>query len=174
MGSYLYFTEKVKDMSRYLSTLIQTIRSIGVLSRRPLTEGEKSLVRWIFADTIQLDRVQIIAHKAVLKNHAISPNGYIYFHAQNYCHDFSKCSLGLQSWFIHEMAHVWQYQQGMAVVRKALFDRRYHYVIQQGKLFLNYGIEQQAQMVQDYFIKKTQGQDCNAYEQCIPFLASKA
>jgi len=72
------------------------------------------------------------------------------------------------------MTHVWQYQQGIAVVRKALFDRRYHYVIQQGKLFLSYGIEQQAQIVQDYFIKKTQGQNCDAYEQCIPFLAPKA
>lgn len=90
-------------MSRYLSALIQNIRSFGILSRRPLTEGEKSLVRWIFADAIQLDQVQIIAHKAVLKNHAISPNGHIYFHVQNYCHDFSKCSVALQSWFIHEM-----------------------------------------------------------------------
>ena len=174
MQFYGYFTEMVKDMVQHFSTLIQSIKRIGVLAQRPLTEGEKNLVRSIFADTIQLDHVQIVAHKAILKNYAMSPNGHIYFHQQNYCQDFSKCSLRLQSWFMHEMTHVWQYQQGIAVVRKALFDRRYAYVLEQGKLFLHYGIEQQAQMVQDYFIKKAQGQDCVAYEQCIPFLASKA
>lgn len=82
--------------------------------------------------------------------------------------------MSISNQLVGKLAHVWQYQQGIAVVRKALFDRRYRYVIQQGKLFLNYGIEQQAQMVQDYFIKKIQGQNCDAYEQCIPFLAPKA
>lgn len=161
-------------MRQYFLTLIQNLKNFGVLARRPLTEGEKILINGIFADSIQLDQVQIIAHKAVLKHYAISPNGHIYFNAQNYCQDFSKCSLRLQSWFIHEMTHVWQFQHGIAVVRKALLDRRYRYVLEHGKQFLHYGVEQQAQMVQDYFIKKAQGQDCAAYEQCIPFLAPKA
>ncbi|MCJ8162965.1 type IV secretion protein Rhs [Acinetobacter zhairhuonensis] len=161
-------------MAYYFSRLIKSIKRFGIIAQRPLTDGEKILVRSIFADTIQLDQVQIVAHKAILKNYAMSPNGHIYFHQQNYCQDFSKCSLGLQSWFMHEMTHVWQYQQGIAVVRKALFDRRYAYVLVKGKLFLHYGIEQQAQMVQDYFMKKAQGQDCDAYEKCIPFLAPKA
>lgn len=75
---------------------------------------------------------------------------------------------------INKMTHVWQIQQGLAVVRKAIFDRKYQYVLQQGKQFLQYGIEQQAQMVQDYFIKKAQGQECAAYEACIPFLIQTA
>ena len=161
-------------MPRYLSTLVQQFRGFGVVARRELTVGEKALVRSIFADSIALDRVQIVAHKLILKNYALSPNGQIYFHPQNYCEDFSKSALRVQSWFIHEMTHVWQFQHGIAVVRLAIFDRRYRYVLQQGKLFLNYGIEQQAQMVQDYFIKRAQRQDCRAYEDCIPFLARKA
>lgn len=68
------------------------------------------------------------------------------------------------------MAHVWQIQQGIKVVRKAIFDRQYQYVLEQGKLFLSYGIEQQAQMVQDYFVRHAQGKQCDAYEHCIPFL----
>ena len=69
---------------------------------------------------------------------------------------------------------MWQIQQGLSVVRKSLFDREYHYILEQGKLFLQYGIEQQAQMVQDYFIKKALGKECQAYESCIPFLSQKA
>ncbi|ENU20751.1 hypothetical protein F994_00984 [Acinetobacter bohemicus ANC 3994] len=75
---------------------------------------------------------------------------------------------------ISKQAHVWQIQQGLSVIRKAIFDRRYNYILEQGKLFLQYGIEQQAQMVQDYFIKKARGQECRAYEACIPFLSQKA
>lgn len=78
--------------------------------------------------------------------------------------------LSIQSWLIHELTHVWQYQQGMNVIRNAVFNRRYQYILQQGKQFFEYGIEQQAQMVQDYFLRRVKGQECSAYEACIPFL----
>jgi hypothetical protein len=93
-------------MPRYLSTLVQQFRGFGVVARRELTVGEKALVRSIFADSIALDRVHIVAHKLILKNYALSPNGQIYFHPQNYCEDFSKSALRVQSWFIHEMISI--------------------------------------------------------------------
>ena len=111
-----------------------------------------------------------MAHRLVLPHYAISPNGHIYFHLKDWCEDFSTQNIAQQSWLIHELVHVWQIQQGIAVVRKALLNRKYSYVLQQGKHFLNYGIEQQAQMVQDYFIRRSQGQSCEDYERCIPFL----
>jgi hypothetical protein len=114
--------------------------------------------------------IKIIAHRMVLKNYGISPNGHVYFNEHDWCADFSQQSLGTQSWLIHELTHVWQIQQGIKVVRKAIFDRQYQYVLEQGKLFLSYGIEQQAQMVQDYFVRHAQGKQCDAYEHCIPFL----
>lgn len=82
--------------------------------------------------------------------------------------------MSINNQLVGKLAHVWQIQHGLSVVRKAIFDRRYHYILEQGKLFLQYGIEQQAQMVQDYFIKKARGQECQAYESCIPFLSQKA
>ncbi|HBL97627.1 MAG: type IV secretion protein Rhs, partial [Psychrobacter sp.] len=77
---------------------------------------------------------------------------------------------GKQSWLIHELTHVWQLQQGLKVVRGALIDRRYDYVLETGKSFFKYGIEQQARMVQDYFVRRQKGQDCQDLEACIPFL----
>lgn len=152
-----------------LSSLRQIPRMLHV-KQRQLTDSEKALARSVFGQHLKLDDIEIIAHRLVLKHYAISPNGHIYFHPEDWCEDFSRCSLAKQSWLIHELTHIWQIQQGLAVVRKAIFDRRYQYVLEHGKQFLHYGIEQQAQMVQDYFLRRAQGQSCQAYEACIPFL----
>lgn len=156
-----------------MSFRFHPLKRLFEVKRRGLTLAEKSLAASVFGTQLNVENIKIIAHRCILKNYAMSPNGHIYFHPQNWCEDFSQSSLEQQSWLIHELTHVWQIQQGIAVIRKAFFDRKYNYVLEQGKLFLNYGIEQQAQMVQDYFIKKKCGQDCSMYEACIPFLSSK-
>lgn len=147
------------------------MKSFFVSNARHLTEGERKLASQIFGDALILDEVKVIAHRLVLKHYAISPNGSIYFHPHDYRADFSLECLTLQAWLIHELTHVWQLQQGIAVVKEALFDRRYRYILQAGKCFWNYGIEQQAQMVQDYFLLSQRGQYCEELKQCIPFLS---
>lgn len=137
---------------------------------RQLTAGEIALARSVFADSIRLDNVQLKTAWWVLKNYAVSPNGNIYFHPADWIVDFSQTSLNKQSWLIHELTHVWQLQQGLKVVRGALIARRYNYVFETGKCFFKYGIEQQARMVQDYFIRRQRGQYCQDLESCIPFL----
>lgn len=158
----LFFTQIWKKINKSLE-----------IKTRYLTFGEKELARSVFAHDLDLAEIKIVAHRLVLKHYAISPNGNVYFNLQDWSEDFSQQSLAKQSWLIHELVYVWQIQQGFAVVRKEIFDRQYHYVFEQGKQFLNYGIEQQAQMVQDYFIRRAQGQSCQEYEQCIPFLTLK-
>ena len=141
---------------------------------RYLTSGEIALARSVFGDRIRLDEVQLKTTWWVLKNYAVSPNGHIYFNPADWITDFSVASLGKQSWLIHELTHVWQLQQGLKVVRGALIDRRYDYVLETGKSFFKYGIEQQARMVQDYFVRHQKGQDCQDLEACIPFLTVNA
>ena len=141
---------------------------------RYLTSGEIALARSVFGDRISLDEVQLKTTWWVLKNYAVSPNGHIYFNPADWITDFSVASLGKQSWLIHELTHVWQLQQGLKVVRGALIDRRYDYVLETGKSFFKYGIEQQARMVQDYFVRRQKGQDCQDLEACIPFLTVNA
>ncbi|MBF2718959.1 type IV secretion protein Rhs [Psychrobacter sp. NG254] len=140
---------------------------------RLLTAGEIVLAQSVFGDSIRLDGVQLKTAWWVLKNYAVSPNGNIYFNPADWIADFSEASLSKQSWLIHELTHVWQLQQGLKVVRGALMDRRYNYVLETGKSFFKYGIEQQARMVQDYFLRHQRGQNCQDLEDCIPFLITE-
>ena len=145
-------------------------QKLFICKRRKMTLGEKALAQGVFGSALRMDDIEIIAHRFVLQHYAISPNGHIYFNEKDWQDDFSKRPLNEQSWLIHELTHVWQIQQGIAVIRKALLDRRYSYVIEQGKNFLNYGVEQQAQMVQDYFMRSQQKQTCDDLKACIPFV----
>lgn len=141
-----------------------------MIKERFLTNAEKTLAYEVFGSALDVNNIRIVAHRMVLKDYAISPNGSIYFNVKDWCEDFTARSIHEQSWLIHELTHVWQIQQGVAVVRKALMDRRYAYVLTAGKAFFDYGIEQQAQMVQDYFVKMKKGQQCDDLAQCIPFI----
>lgn len=137
---------------------------------RPLTEAEIKMAHSVFGPDFDVSQVRLKTAWWVLKNYAVSPNGNIYFNPKDWVEDFSKQSLGKKSWLIHELTHVWQLQQGLKVVRGAMMNRRYDYILQEGKSFFTYGIEQQARMVQDYFVRREQGKDCGAWQACIPFL----
>ena len=137
---------------------------------RPLTEAEINMAHSVFGPEFDVSQVRLKTAWWVLKNYAVSPNGNIYFNPKDWVEDFSKQSLGKKSWLIHELTHVWQLQQGLKVVRGAVMNRRYDYILQEGKPFFTYGIEQQARMVQDYFVRREQGKDCGAWQACIPFL----
>ena len=174
--------KKIASVSKWPTGVVQSVtdfRSACRLHRqspksRPLTQGEKALAHSVFAEHINLQDVQLKTAWWVLKNYAVSPNGNIFFHPEDWTEDFSQETLSKQSWLIHELTHVWQLQQGLKVVRGALINRRYDYVLESGKSFFAYGIEQQARMVQDYFIRRQRGQDCQPWQQCIPFLALAA
>ncbi|MES1966082.1 type IV secretion protein Rhs [Psychrobacter sp. AH5] len=157
--------------SKLLFKLKQTLPRFEQQSR-VLTKGECVLARSVFGDSLHLQDIRLKTAWWVLKNYAVSPNGHIYFHPSNWISDFSQAPLGKKSWLIHELTHVWQWQQGLKVVRGAVLNRRYRYHLKADKPFFNYGIEQQARMVQDYFIRRQLGQPCQDLAACIPFLAA--
>ncbi len=140
-------------------------------SCRSLTPGERAIAQIVFADELALDEVRLCSSRLILRKYAMSPNGSVYFHPDDLVADFSFAPLASQGWLVHELTHVWQVQQGMHVVRLALFDRRYRYVLQAGKNFLNYGVEQQARMVEDWYLKQARGEPCTDLQACIPFTA---
>lgn len=155
----------------------QLARSVAACQRkfappksRKLTAGEIALARSVFGEQLRLDNVELRTAWWVLRHYAVSPNGNVYFHPDDWRQDFSTAALGTQSWLIHELTHVWQLQQGIKVVRKALLNRQYDYALEAGKSFFTYGVEQQARMVQDYFLRMRRGEDCQAWQACIPFL----
>lgn len=171
--------EKLKQQLQKLNSPIQSSLAklpikfsvpIGVPKSRPLTEAEIGLAHSVFGSELDVSKVRLKTAWWVLKNYAVSPNGNIYFNQQDWLEDFSKASLSKKSWLIHELTHVWQLQQGLKVVRGAMVNRRYDYILAEGRSFFSYGIEQQARMVQDYFVRRELGKDCQAWQDCIPFL----
>ena len=82
------------------------------MTHRKLTEGEIKLAKTVFGNSIDYSKVKISNRKYMpfqSKNVSMAPNGHIYF-SKNYRDDFSKENTLTQGHFIHEMVHVWQYQ----------------------------------------------------------------
>lgn len=143
---------------------------------RHLTPGEVTLAQSVFGDAIDYPRVRIFRRKYFPlqpPKRTMAPNGNIYFHPRSlaYREDFSVAEVYLQGLFIHEMTHVWQHQTGTNV-RKAIFNRRYRYRLERGKPFRRYGLEQQCEIVRDYFLVSSQRSAEPALEQMediLPF-----
>lgn len=90
---------------------------------RSLKFGEIAMARALFKDAIDYALVRI--HKGGFfpfglqaRSTAVTPNGQIYFNAEDFEEDFSAIAISkrVKRWFIHEMVHVWQYQMGYPVM----------------------------------------------------------
>ena len=131
-------------------------------SLRLMTQGEIKLAKEIFKDTILYYKVWIhhasylpfgLQHKEV----AMAPNGELYFRNW-YRADFSRERYELQHLFIHEMSHVWQRARGMNIFARGTVSwavsYRYHL---NGRPLRCYPMEQQAQIIADYFLLSKHG-----------------
>lgn len=129
--------------------------------KRLLTEGERSLVRSMFGDAIDLTDVAIHRKKWFPfqpRDVVMAPCGHIHFHpgSRLYRDDFADSALSLQGLFLHEMTHVWQVQchgRWHLPLRRHLFCR-YSYTVKPGWPLTRYGIEQQAEIVRHAFLAR--------------------
>jgi type VI secretion system secreted protein VgrG len=133
---------------------------------RALTAGEISLAKRVFKDSLDYGKIKIHNEKYAFfqpDESGMTPNGEIHVSgAGAYAADYSSVEAYLRSFFIHEMVHVWQYQLNIlspvsAAVGESirnLFDysKAYEYELAAGKDLLDYRIEQQAQIVEDYYL----------------------
>ena len=157
---------------------------------RQLTTGERDLVKSIFGNNINFDAIKIYNDTWIItqgSTYAMSPNGNIYFGSDVYQNDFSLLGKDRQAFFIHEMTHVWQYQNGVNVIGESIFNQAiqfgslgminmYSFTFDPNKNFNDYNIEQQAEIVAGYFAAKN-GQayknaptNADAYITILPFL----
>ncbi len=140
---------------------------------RHLTQGEKESLLWpIFGATLPYERIRCHVNHLRLggRGNSIAPMGNPYFSSLVYALDFSdeskdshgnpKVSLRQKSIFIHELTHVWQHYHGANVVRSAVklfiqfrgrYKNAYAYSLSPGKAFAQFNIEQQAEIVADYW-----------------------
>lgn len=148
--------------------MIREMNDIDRGGLRLLTLGEINLSRTLYAFTIRYNEVWInrssyLPFNLQKNNYAMTPNGELYFQEGTYEPDFSQPHVnndrvGGQHLFLHEMMHVWQHQRGMMVRTRGLFSWAvdYYYTLDKATL-LDYGLEQQAATVADYWLLKTYG-----------------
>ncbi len=123
---------------------------------RGLTVGEIRLLTSVFSRTIPYGKVHIHNYKAYFfqpDDTAMTPDGEMYFPATHYKADFSYEGLSDRAWFIHEGAHLYQYYcLNWSVKLRGIFDRRYNYKLDPKKKFKDYGLEEQGDIAEDYYI----------------------
>lgn len=139
---------------------------------RTLTKKEVALAREVFGDSIDYSRVRV--HSAPylpwLEKRAMTPSGEIFLGAHYHAyrrysgHDLSEMK---PDGFIHEMTHVWQYQNGIlnpviASIKERLnrnlgYEDAYSYFLEAEKDLVDYGLEQQAQIIEDSHALEKQG-----------------
>lgn len=136
--------------------------------KRLLTSGEIALAKTVFGDSIDYARVRLhdrrILPPGFQKRHqAVAKGDHISFPRSAYADDFSvEKDAFKQSVFIHELVHVWQHQNRIlstpqeaakALLRhKFNYQKAYPYRLDAAPDLLHYGFEQQAAMIQDYFL----------------------
>lgn len=121
--------------------------------------GEIALARSVFGDAIDYRRITIRRRKwfpLQPRRVTMAPRGHLHFHPESssYCDDFSRATLARKALFIHELVHVWQvHTRGdwFLVLNRHPWCR-YDYVLKPGWRLEQYGIEQQAMIVQHAFL----------------------
>ena len=148
---------------------------------RLLTPGEVALARSVFSNAIEYARVKIKRRKWFPfqpRKVTMAPRGHLHFHPQGdvYCDDFAAASLNRRALFIHELTHVWQTQtrgEWYLVLNRHPWCR-YDYALKPGWRLEQYGIEQQAMIVQHAFMLREGAQvpgvaDAAVYDALVRF-----
>ncbi|GGD51377.1 vgr related protein [Erythrobacter arachoides] len=137
----------------------EAAQSCPVGGERKLSAGEVALARTMFGDAIVYEKVTIRRKKWAFfqpRRVTMAPRGHIHFHplATAYCDDFTQVSLRRQGLFIHEMTHVWQTQTrgDWYLVTHRMPWARYDYALKPDRKLEQYGIEQQARIVEHAFL----------------------
>jgi hypothetical protein len=135
---------------------------------RPLTAGERALLRPLFRDGVDYDGVRVIAAAFPFQpgDTYMTPNGHIYAPGWLYREDFSRDPED-RAVLVHEIAHVWQFANGMNLVAHAIADfarhrgdygQAYAYRLAPGRDLADYGVEQQASILEDYYLVTVRGE----------------
>ena len=134
------------------------------MNGRTLTAGETALARSVFRDSIDYARVSIHARRYVFFQpdaSGMTPNGHVYACGDAHRSDYAICDIDRRAFFIHEMAHVWQHQNRVLKVRTSAvrlmirhrfrYAHAYRYTLAPKRDLLDYNLEQQATIIEDYF-----------------------
>jgi hypothetical protein len=166
-------TQAPLELDLRASNIITNDGNVGSSSRvvalpkghkRDLTSGEIDMAKTVFQNAVKYSKVKVHHGGWWLfmgfQNTAVTPNGEMYYPENTgfYRDDFSKTdSHKDKALFMHEMTHVWQFQLGYPVKKAGVTVTRrgadaYKYKLSPERAFAGYNMEQQGEIVSDYFI----------------------
>lgn len=127
-----------------------------MFTERPLTESERLLLPPALAGAIDLHEVRIVARwhtpvAALLKVTVVRGWRIFWKNAPAEARSVSE-----RAHLAHELVHVWQYKALGRTGVVLLASRRYRYDLDPARMFISYGYEQQASIVEDY-VRLTEG-----------------
>ncbi len=131
-------------------TKIPIYRSV----ERLLTHSEIALFPKDFTRQFDISSVILInrAHNPLTRKRILVRGNRIYWpHAP---FDFTQQSLDIQALLMHELCHVWQYSTGQLTALKYLCNPKnwvYKYALSEAENFVDYPIEKQADLMQDWY-----------------------
>ncbi|EKD33200.1 MAG: hypothetical protein ACD_76C00069G0004 [uncultured bacterium] len=142
------------------------VLSPAFVGTRPLTETEQKLAERIFEQSLDYNNIQINTGGPLTWIYpAVTTGNTISFPKGNYNQTDKKS----QALLLHELTHVWQYQNyGWGYLPRAVFEEISQsdaYVIHfdESKSFRDYDIEEQAEIVAEYFLTNN--------EKYLPYIA---
>lgn len=124
-------------------------------SWRYLTAAEIALLPHDFANSFPIEQTRLInrTHNPFAIGKILTRPKRIYW--KNAPRDFTGTSLAIQALYVHELCHIWQYHTGRLTAWRYLTRRenwKYHYQFEPGKPFDAYPIEEQADLLQDWYL----------------------
>lgn len=135
---------------------------------RALTDGERAFLAPLFRDAVDYDAIRIVRGRAFPLQGArtiVTLGRAIYAPDPVYIADYARAAAERRAILVHEVAHVWQYESGIAVIAGAVraffatggrYSRAYRYRLAPGRDLTDYGIEQQASILEHYFLARGQ------------------
>lgn len=116
----------------------------------PLTKNEKLLLKTVFNDAVDAEKVVKIGTKISNEDWAylVTPNQIICYGDKNYHEDFVQTDIVTFCDFMHEATHIWQGQN--KIKNRKLDNDSYEYSLSDEFNFMDYGTEQQASIMEDY------------------------
>jgi hypothetical protein len=142
--------------------LIEIIFILMKWNIRPLTIDEVNLVNSVFGHTIDLSPVTIDRNCRLGMKFA---DAYVSFNTINYRGELEDAI------FIHEMVHIWQYQQFGSIYIPHAIHAQFHggydyggvenlyFCMLEGKKIIQFNFEQQAEIIEDMYRRQIYGLD---------------
>jgi len=133
----------------------------------------------VFGGALDTDATDVIDRKWAFfqpRGVMMAPAGRIHCnpHGDDYRDDYSVENWATRGRFVHELVHVWQWQRGIPLAWVRWPFARYAYRLRPGRLFEEYGLEQQAEIVRHWYLRREglgspRWPDARALGSVVPF-----